>query len=115
MPRLPRLKPVLHKICIRLLVPDARAAGRSMCGNAGPLYSCWVTDACDPRVVPVLVDLADFVHVGFLEVDLDVVQLVAVVAVGDGCELGVTGGAELTVKFPWVPAAARVPTLLRGC
>lgn len=73
-----------------------------------------MSDASDPRVVAVFVDLADLVGVGVLVVKLDVV-LGTAEAIGDDCELGVVGSAVLAVELAWVPAAARDPTLLCGC
>lgn len=96
---------------IRQLVPNAGPARGSVCGDAGGLHALGVSDAVDPRVFAVFVDLADFVGVGVLVVELDVV-LAAVVAVGDCGELRVLRGAVLAVEFTWEPAATRDPAVL---
>lgn len=70
-------------------------------------------DADNPRVVPVLVDLPDFVGVGVLVVQLDVV-LASVEAVSVRREMRVVRRAVLTGELPAVPAALGCPALLVG-
>lgn len=109
-PRLAGHERVLHEGGARELVPDAGSAGGRVCGDGGPGSAVRLRDAGYPRVVAVLVDLADLVA-AVLVVQLDVV-LLYIEPVGDGCELGVVCCAEFAVEVSGEPAAGGVPALL---